>query len=113
MPNPDAVHLLYCTCPDADTAARIARALVEEKLAACVNIVPGLRSIYRWQDALHDEAEALLLIKTRLDAIEPLVKALLQLHPYELPELIAVPVVAGHGPYLDWVRNNSCQNKEQ
>jgi len=113
MSNPDAVHLLYCTCPDGDTAARIARRLVEERLAACINIVPGLRSIYRWQDALHDDAEVLMLIKTRQDSIGRLTETLLQLHPYELPEVIAVPVVAGHAPYLDWVRDNSCHNKDK
>lgn len=107
MNTPDDIHLLYCTCPDADTASRIARALVESRLAACVNIVPGLRSFYRWQGAIQDEAECLLLIKTQAARIAPVTESIRALHPYELPEVIAVPVVAGLAPYLDWVRDST------
>ncbi|HXG27828.1 MAG TPA: divalent-cation tolerance protein CutA [Nevskiales bacterium] len=101
------IRLLYCTCPDADTAQRIARALVEQRLAACVNIIPGLRSIYRWKGEVQDDAECLLLIKTRDLQVPAVTDAVRSLHPYELPEVIAVPVVAGLAPYLDWVRDNS------
>lgn len=107
MSTPETIRLLYCTCPDADTAQRIARALVEQRLAACVNIVPGLRSIYRWKDAVQDEAECLLLIKTRESRVNALTESIRALHPYELPEVIAVPVVAGLAPYLDWIRDNT------
>jgi periplasmic divalent cation tolerance protein len=107
MSSPEDIHLLYCTCPDTEVAQRIARALVEQRLAACVNIVPGLRSIYRWKDAVQDEAECLLLIKTRESHIETLIESVRRLHPYELPEVIAVPVVAGLAPYLDWIRDNT------
>lgn len=107
MNKTDAIHLVYCTCPDADTAARIARTLVEQRLAACVNIVPGLRSIYRWKDALHDDAECLLLIKTQAARIPALTESIRTQHPYELPEVIAVPVVAGLEAYLDWIRNTT------
>jgi periplasmic divalent cation tolerance protein len=103
----EPVVLVYCTCPDAETAQRIARALVEQRLAACVNVVPGLRSIYRWQGAIQDDAECLLLVKTRAARVTALTEAIRGLHPYELPEVIAVPVVAGLAPYLDWVRDNS------
>lgn len=107
MSSPEDIRLLYCTCPEAETAQRIAQALVEQRLAACVNIVPGLRSIYRWKGAVQDEAECLLLIKTRESCIERLIESIRGLHPYELPEVIAVPVVAGLTPYLDWIRDNT------
>jgi periplasmic divalent cation tolerance protein len=102
MPNP--VLLCYCTCPDADTAQRIAQALVAERLAACVNHLPGITSTYRWQGQVTTEQEELLLIKTIPARFEALRARLLALHPYELPELIAVPVERGHVAYLDWLR---------
>lgn len=99
-----SVLLVLCTCPDAASGERIAHALVEERLAACVNRVPGLASIYRWQGAVESAAEELLLIKTTRDVFPALRMRLLALHPYTLPEVIALPVDAGHAPYLDWVR---------
>jgi len=102
-PSPSSVRVALSTAPDADTAARIARALVEERLAACVNLVPAVRSIYRWQDRIEDQAEVLLVIKTRAERVEALGARLRALHPYELPELVALPVSAGLAPYLDWV----------
>lgn len=105
-PN-EAVVLVINTCPDAETAQRIAHALVEQGHAACVNIVPGLRSVYRWQDAIQEDAECLLLAKTRESRVAALTDAVRGLHPYELPEVIAVPVTAGLAPYLDWVRDNT------
>lgn len=107
MKTPDDIRLLYCTCPDADTAQRIARAVVESGQAACVNIIPGLRSVYRWQGTLQEDNEYLLLIKTQAARVTSLTESILSLHPYELPEVIAVPVVAGHAPYLDWVRDST------
>ena len=100
-----SVLLVLCTCPDAASGERIARALVEEHLAACVNRVPGLTSVYRWQDAVESAAEELLLIKTTDDAFPALQARLLALHPYTLPEVIALPIDAGFAPYLDWVRS--------
>ena len=100
----DPVLLCYCTCPDADSAQRIAQALVGEKLAACVNHLPGISSTYRWQGAVTTDREELLLIKTTRARFAALRARLLALHPYELPELIAVPVERGHDAYLDWVR---------
>lgn len=97
------ILVVLVTAPDADTAARIARTVVEERLAACGNIVPGLRSIYRWQGAVQDEPEVLLVLKTRRDAMEALRARVVALHPYEVPEVIALPVEAGHAPYLAWV----------
>ena len=97
------VLLAFCTCPDEATAARIARALVEERLAACVNRLPGVRSTYRWQGAVQDDAEVLLLVKTTRERLPALRERLPALHPYELPELIAVEVAGGLPAYLDWV----------
>jgi periplasmic divalent cation tolerance protein len=101
---PDTVLLCYCSCPDAACAQAIADALVGERLAACVNRLSGIRSTYRWQGEVTTDSEELLLIKTTIAHFEALKARLLQLHPYELPELIAVPVTHGHEAYLDWVR---------
>ena len=98
-----SVLVVFCTCPDEASAARIAHALVEERLAACVNRVPGLRSTYRWRGAVHEDSEVLLVIKTGEDRFEALRERVVALHPYELPELIAVKVAAGLAPYLRWV----------
>lgn len=102
----EPVLLCYCSCPDADSARRIAEALVDERLAACVNQLPGIRSTYRWQGELITDSEELLLIKTTAARFEALKARLLELHPYEVPELIAVPVEHGHATYLDWIRTN-------
>ena len=100
----DTVLLCYCSCPDAVSAQALAEALVGEHLAACVNRVPGIRSTYRWQGAVTSDDEELLLIKTTAGRFDALKARLLELHPYELPELIAVPVAHGHPAYLDWVQ---------
>lgn len=99
----DDYRLVLCTCPDQDTAIAIGERLVEERLAACVNVVPGLTSIYRWQGAIEHESELLLLIKTVSARFEALRDALLRLHPYDVPEIIAVPITAGSADYLSWV----------
>lgn len=93
----------HCTCPDADSAARLAETLVAERLAACVNVLPGVRSVYRWQDAIERSDEVLLLIKTSGDRLAALTRRIVELHPNELPEVVAVEAVGGHLPYLDWV----------
>ncbi len=102
MDSTDHVIAL-CTAPNAEEGARIGRALVEERLAACVNIVDGLRSIYLWKGAISDDREALLVIKTKPALFEPLRARIVALHPYEVPEVIALPIVAGHEPYLAWI----------
>ena len=91
------------TAPDADVAGRIASTLVDERLVACVNILPGLRSLYRWEGKLCDEGEVLCLMKTRLDLFPALRDRIAALHPYQVPEIIAVPLAAGHAPYLAWL----------
>lgn len=100
----DAVLLCLCTCPDAENAAKLAQALVDARLAACVNRLPGVLSTYRWQGEVNTDNEELLLIKTTAMRFETLKARLLELHPYELPELIVLPVERGHAAYLDWVR---------
>ncbi|HJZ88668.1 MAG TPA: divalent-cation tolerance protein CutA [Polyangia bacterium] len=99
--------VVLCTLPDAAQAAALGRTLVEEKLAACVNLVPSLRSIYSWQGKLCDEAEVLCLIKTTQARFAALRARICALHPYQVPEVIALAVVDGHRPYLDWVRDST------
>jgi periplasmic divalent cation tolerance protein len=95
--------IILVTAGSAENAETIARALVSERLAACVNVFSGLRSIYRWQGDITADSECMLLIKTvrgRFDAVESRVKSL---HDYELPEVVALDVVEGSKPYLDWL----------
>lgn len=106
MSTPAAL-ICHCACPDAATAERIATALVEERLAACVTIVPGLRSIYRWEGAIQAADEALLLIKTLPEHYPRLQDRLRELHPYELPELLAVETAFGLPEYLRWVADET------
>lgn len=98
----DALVVLV-TAPSADKAAELARALVEERLAACGNVVPGLRSIYRWEGRVQEDAEALLLLKTTRARFEALRERVLALHPYQVPEVLALPVEAGSAAYLAWI----------
>lgn len=99
--------VVLSTFPTPDKAAEIARILVEEQLCACVNLVPQVRSIYRWQGAVSDETETLAIIKTTQERYDALAGRLIALHPYEVPEMIAVPLVGGHAPYLAWVVNET------
>jgi periplasmic divalent cation tolerance protein len=94
------------TVATAEDAERIARSLVEKGLAACVNLVPGVVSFYRWQGRLERDAEVLLVIKTRGERFEELKVALLAEHPYEVPELVAIPIEAGHQRYLEWLEDS-------
>ena len=98
-----SVIVVFSTFPSEDKAAEIARTLVSEGLCACANLIPPVRSIYRWQGELCDERETLAMMKTTSERFEALRERLVALHPYEVPEVIALPVEAGHAPYLDWV----------
>lgn len=98
------ILLVHCTCPDETTAAALAETLVRERLAACVNQLSGVRSRYLWQGEIHQDDETLLLIKTTGDRFAALASRLRALHPYDLPEILAVPVTHGLPDYLDWVR---------
>jgi periplasmic divalent cation tolerance protein len=97
------IRVLFVTVPSEETAAAIARALVEERLVACVNIVPGIRSVYRWQGAIADEAEILLVCKTSLDRVPAATARVKELHPYQVPEAISLVVEDGLPGYLAWV----------
>jgi len=95
--------IVLTTCPSEEEAGRIARLLVEERLAACVQILPPMRSIYRWRGALEESEERLLMIKTRRGLFEDLSRRVRASHSYEVPELLAVPVVDGAEDYLAWM----------
>ena len=100
----DPVLLALTTCPDEACAQAIATALVQERLATCVNRIGGVRSTYFWDARLQDEAEILLIIKTTAGRLDELRERLSALHPYEVPELLAIEVAGGNERYLDWVR---------
>jgi periplasmic divalent cation tolerance protein len=95
--------VVLSACDSEEQASRIARDLVERQLAACVNILPGVRSIYRWKGAIEDTPEWLLVIKSRRDLFEPLRAALQKVHSYEVPEVIVLPIVDGSQSYLSWL----------
>lgn len=97
------VRVVLVSGPDIETLAALARTLVEERLIACANLVDGVRSIFRWQGAVEDEREALAILKTTADRLEALSARVAELHPYEVPELLALPVVEGGAAYLEWV----------
>jgi periplasmic divalent cation tolerance protein len=94
------------TCPDDDSARQIARALVSERLAACVQRVRGVQSTYVWKGELQEDQEVLLLIKTLKDSLPVLAERVRALHPYEVPELMVVPIYPGNEAYGEWVRNS-------
>jgi periplasmic divalent cation tolerance protein len=102
----DAVIVLI-TASSGEEAERIARVLVGEHVAACVNIMPGMRSLFFWEGKTQDEKETLLICKSRLPLVEKLVQRVKSLHSYSVPEVIALPIVAGSGEYLEWVRENT------
>ena len=102
----EAHIVVLVTCPP-DGAAELARAVVSDQLAACANILSGVRSIYRWKGEICDDEEALLVIKTRASLFERLRARMATLHPYDVPEIIALPLTAGHAPYLDWITRNT------
>ena len=97
------IRLVITNCPDEETANRIALAVVEAQLAACVNILPRVQSIYRWQGAVESAAEVPLLIKTTAAAYPALEAAIRERHPYDVPEIIALPITAGLPAYLNWL----------
>jgi periplasmic divalent cation tolerance protein len=100
-------RVVLCTVPDEATAERIARTLLDELLVACVNIVPGLRSLYRWQGKIEDERELLLVIKTQASRYPELERRLQELHPYEVCEVLAFEVAAAAPKYLSWLLDES------
>jgi len=99
--------LVLCTTDTIELAQKIASALVQANEAACVNIIPGMRSVYRWEGKVCDESEFLLLIKSTAEKFDAVNSRIHQLHTYQVPEVIAVPITAGDSGYLAWLRSNS------
>ncbi|HWV56795.1 MAG TPA: divalent-cation tolerance protein CutA [Longimicrobiales bacterium] len=97
------VQIALMTAPDAATAERIVRTLLDERLIACGNILPGVTSLYRWEGAVQRDAEVLVIMKTTEQAAAVLLERAPSLHPYDVPELLLLPVGNGHDAYLDWV----------
>jgi len=105
--------IIYITAPNEEEGSRIARALVEERLAGCVNIVKTIRSIYRWQENIEDDTETLMIVKTQKRLFESLENRVRELHSYTVPEIIAVPVVEGSRAYLKWLEEVTGQLDER
>lgn len=108
---PDVAVVILSTAPDAEEGERLARALVEERLAACVSQVPGVRTLSRWQGTTEATEEILLVIKSHARTAPQVVKRLGELHPYTVPEILVLPVAAGHRGYLDWIREETTQGE--
>ena len=99
-------RVVYVTVPDEGVGVSLVTALLEQNLVACGNLVAGVRSIYRWEGKICDDAEHLLILKTTSSALSALKVRVLELHPYECPEIIAIPVTDGHPAYIDWIHQN-------
>ena len=108
MSDEAELRAVLVTAPDAACAERIGRALVDERLAACANLLPGVRSIYRWEGAIEEADEVLLVLKTRAAQVDALAARVAALHPYDVPEVLALPVAGGSARYLSWVREETC-----
>ena len=106
MPHTDAL-VVITTVASEEEAVRLVRALLERRLIACGTVLPGARSLYRWQDKVADESEVVVLLKTRSARLESLQAAFGELHPYKVPELLALPVSAGLDKYLDWINSET------
>jgi periplasmic divalent cation tolerance protein len=99
--------VVLCTCPDSSVARKLAGSLVGAGLAACVNVLPEIRSIYRWRGEVHDEAEVLMIAKTTRERYDDFERCLLDEHPYDVPEVLALPVTMGSAPYLAWLEEQT------
>ncbi len=97
--------VVFITASSEEEAVKIARSLVEAKLAGCVNIIKNIRSIYRWEETVEDEPEVLMIVKTQKSLMNDLMKKVKELHSYTVPEIIALPIVEGSEEYLKWLRN--------
>ena len=106
----DQALLVLTNVTDLECAQLVARTLVEARLAACVNLLPAVHSIYRWQGQIEEATEITLLIKTTSQQIDSLQKAIVKLHPYDVPEIIATPIVAGYAPYLQWIATETAKD---
>lgn len=96
-------HLIYITAGDAEEAKRIGRALVEARLVACANVIPGMIPIFWWEGRVQEDSEAILLAKTRGDLVDSVIDFVKRHHSYECPAILALPIAAGHAPFLAWI----------
>jgi periplasmic divalent cation tolerance protein len=103
------VIVVFVTCPSAEVAQKIAESVIEDCLAACVNVLPSLISIYRWKGKVCRDPESLLIIKTRRTKFSALCRQVKRLHPYSVPEVIALPVVAGSASYISWIQDSTSE----
>ena len=106
-----APRVVLVTAPSQDVAEVLAKDLVERRLAACVNILPGVTSVYHWQGEVHRDNESLLVAKTSAEALPQLMKRIAELHPYDVPEIVALDTSAVHPPYADWIVANTTDAK--
>lgn len=101
--------VVYVTAPNIETASKIAETIVEKRLAACVNIIPKINSIYWWEGKIERDEEVLLIIKSRREIFEKLSMAIKEIHPYNVPEIIALPIIKGNKEYLEWINGETTQ----
>jgi periplasmic divalent cation tolerance protein len=113
MPEASQFRVLFVTTPDPQLAEVIADGLVQLKLAACVNIIPGLTSVYHWEGRLHKDAEVLMVIKTRVDAFDEAARFIQENHPAEVPEIISLPISEGSPSYLEWLGANTISARKK
>jgi periplasmic divalent cation tolerance protein len=107
MSEEPEVRVVFITAPNVESAETLAQTLVGERLAACVNVVPEIRSFYRWEGEVQNDPEVLLIVKTRADRCTALAARVKELHPYDLPEVLELSAASGSRTYLDWVRTES------
>jgi len=105
----DSPTVIFCTCPDT-SASTIAHALVEERLVACVNVVSGVKSVYRWEGTVNEDEESLLVLKTTTSRYEEVERRLLEIHPYDVPEVLGLPTCSASEAYVDWLRGAVSEN---
>ncbi len=99
--------VVYVTTPNEKTAKKIAKEVLEKRLAACINIIPNIYSTYRWRGRIEEDQEALMIIKTRRGLFDILAKTIKEKHPYEVPEVIGIPIIEGYNAYLEWIRDET------
>ncbi len=105
--------MVYMTAADEDEAGRIGRALVEARLAACVNVIPGMRSFYRWQGEVQDDREVVMIAKTREALVGALVARVKELHSYDCPCVVALPIIAGNPDFLAWIEAETAESSKR
>ena len=106
------IYLVYVTVASQDEGLRIARAVVDEALAACANLLPGITSVYKWKGKVHEDHEQLLLMKTSAGTLQQLCTRVVQLHSYECPCVVSWPLEQGHSEFLQWVRTQTSSDEE-